>query len=323
MNERPQVVAVTGSSGYIGARLLQELENQEELGKGVAIDIRPLSSPVHNISAHRMDVTQPLDELFRSHHVTTVVHLAHILRPGRNRTEIRSIRDVNLEALRNVLQACRAARVKSFIYLSSHTVYGAHKDNPIPITETAQLRPMANFQYSSDKALCEDILQEFAAENPNIVVTVLRSCVVMGPSADNYVSRALFKPVLLGVSGYDPPLQFVHEDDMARVLCTFVLQPQSGVFNVAGDRVIHYSELARLANRKLIFLPAAMSYPLTQLSWKIGIQKDAPSVGLDFVRYPILLSTGKLKSTTGFRFRYTSQEAVTAFVASNPSAKSL
>ncbi len=317
MDERPQVVAITGASGYIGARLLQELEKHEELGKMVAIDVKPLPLPVHNISAHRLDVTQPLDELFRNHHVTTVVHLVHVLRPGRGQAEVESIRNTNVTALHNVLKACHAARVRSFVYLSSHTVYGAHRDNPVPITEGVPLRPMNDFQYSYDKAMCERIIQEFTAENPNMTVTVLRSCVVMGPNANNYVTRAFFKPVLLGVSGYDPPLQFVHEDDMAQILCTFAMEPQPGVFNVAGDRVIHYSQMAQLAHRRLIFLPSVMAYPLAQLTWNMGVQKDSPSVGLDFVRYPLVLSTGKLKSAIGFHFYYTSEETVSAFIASN------
>ena len=319
MNERPPVVAITGASGYIGARLLQELENHEELGKVMAIDVKPLPSPVHNISTHRLDVKQPLDELFRSHHVTTVAHLVHLMRPGRSRAEVRTIRDTNLSALHNVLKACQLAHVKSFVYLSSHTVYGAHRDNPVPITEATPLRPVTDFQYSYDKALCEGAIEEFGAENPDVNVTVLRSCVVMGPTADNYVTRAFFRPMLLGVSGYDPPLQFVHEDDLARILCIFVMEPLPGVFNVAGDRVIHYSELAQMVKRRLIFLPSLMAYPLAQLTWNIGMQKDAPAVGLDFVRYPIVLSTGKLKSATGFQFHYTSEETVSTFVASNSS----
>ena len=317
MNERPNVVAVTGSSGYIGSRLLQELENQEELGKVVALDLNPLTSPVHNINAHRIDLTKPFDDIFRDHHVNTVVHLAHILRPGRNRAEILNIHGANLAALRNVLKASQNGRIKHFVYLSSHTVYGAYKDNPIPITETVKPRPMANFQYSHEKGLCEELVQEFAAANPSTMVTVLRSSIVMGPTANNYVTRALFKRILLGVSGYNPPLQFVHEDDMARLLCTLVLNPQSGIFNVAGDRTVTYSELARIARRKLLKLPAAISYPIIQLAWKMGIQKESPAVGLDFIRYPILLSTGKLKNATGFRFRYTSEDTLNAFVATN------
>ena len=314
MANAPSVVAVTGASGYIGSRLLQELEAEEHLGKVVAIDTRPLSVPIHNVASERLDVTHPLDDVFRKHQVNTVVHLAFILRPGRSRAERARVRQVNLDGMMSVLAASRAAKVSSFIYLSSHTVYGAHGDNPVPITEDAPLRPSLAFQYSNDKALCEGVVQKFAAESPEVNVTVLRTCVVMGPGADNYITRAFFKPVLLGVMGYDPPLQFVHEDDLAKLLRLVVMEPCPGTFNVAGEGVVYYSRLAHLAQRKLLFLPSAMAYPLTQLAWKLGIQKEAPAAGLDFIRYPIVVSTGKLKKETGFQFFYTSEDALADFL---------
>lgn len=313
INQFP-VVAVTGASGYIGCRLLHELEEEEKLSKVVAIDTRPLPVPFHNVISERLDVSQPLDDTFRDNKVDTVVHLAFILKPGRNRREIESIRQANVNSVKGVLNACSAAKVKNFIYLSSHTVYGAHRDNPIPLTEDALPRPSPGFQYGGDKSLCEHEVQKFAGENPDVSVAVLRSCVVMGPGADNYVTRAFFKPFLLGVMGYDPPLQFVHEDDLAKLLRNLIIEPCPGTFNVAGDGVVHYSRVAHLSHRKLLFLPSTIAFPLTQLAWKLGIQKDSPAAGLDFIRYPLVVSTGKIKSRTGFRFFYTSEDALLSYV---------
>ena len=308
------MVAVTGASGYIGTRLLHELETEEYLAKVVAIDTKPLPVPFRHVSLERMDITHPLDDLFKEDQVDTVVHLAFIMKPGRGRRESEEVRLTNMKGLQRVLNACVSAKVRNLIYLSSHTIYGAHLGNPVPLTEDAALRPCQEFQYSRDKAMGEGLVQLFAAENPGMGVTVLRSCVVMGPGADNYVTRALFKPVLLGIRGFDPPLQFVHEDDLADLLRVLIKDPHPGTYNVAADGVVHYTELARLANRKLVFLPSFMAYPLTQMAWNAGLQKDAPGVGLDFIRYPIIMSTGKLKRDMGVRFSYTSEEALMAYL---------
>ena len=40
-----------------------------------------------------------------------------------------------------MLKASKSTKVRNLIYLSSHTVYGANKDNPVPITEEAPVRP--------------------------------------------------------------------------------------------------------------------------------------------------------------------------------------
>jgi hypothetical protein len=38
---------------------------------------------------------------------------------------------------------------------------------------------------------------------------------------------------------------------------------------------------------------------------------------LNFIRHPIIMATGKIKQATGYRFYYTSREAVSAYAASN------
>ena len=56
MFSSPKVVAVTGASGYIGTRLLMQLETNPNVGKIVAFDQRPLPYPIHNISFYQRDI---------------------------------------------------------------------------------------------------------------------------------------------------------------------------------------------------------------------------------------------------------------------------
>jgi UDP-glucose 4-epimerase len=311
------VIAITGSAGYIGSLLLQKLENEESVGRLIAIDVKPLSMPLHNITVHRLDITESLDPVFHDHRINTVVHLAYNLRESRSPAEAAAIQHNNLQGLANLLRGCRTGRVRNIIYLSSHTVYGAYGDNPVPVTEEAPMRPLSGFQYGQTKARSEEMLQSFIQEYPDVGVTVLRCCMVMGPGGENYVARSFQQPALLKIWGHDPPLQFVHESDLARLLASLALDPRPGLFNVAGESVMRYSRLAQLLGRKLISLPPVVAYPLVQFTWKMGLQKSAPAVGLDLIRYPIVLSTGKLKQSTGFRFQYTAEEAVNSFVSSN------
>lgn len=311
------VVAVTGASGFIGFRFLQELEGMNTFQKLVAIDRKPLPKPLHNVRAHRLDVSLPLAPVFQRDSVDTVVHLAFDLQEGRTPAEADAIQKNNIFGLENLLRECRRARVKAVVYLSSHTVYGAHADNPVPITEDREPRPLPNFQYGQTKFQSERLLLNFAEENPDVAVTILRCCMVMGPEGSSRVTQGLDQPVLLKIAGADPPLQFIHSVDLARILAILSVNPRPGVFNLAGKGVVRYSEMARIMGKRIVSLPSSVAAPVVDATWKFGVQKEASSIGLNFIRYPVIMATGKLRQATGYNFRYTAREAVTAFAASN------
>ena len=315
MVEAAKVVAVTGSSGYIGSRLLRQLE-EESLERLVAFDIRPPTLPIHNIVVYRQDVSRPIDDALRQNGVTTLVHLAFTRNLGQNRRELRAIRENNLRTTHAVLDSCARAGVQHIVYLSSHTVYGPRRDNPIPVTEQSPLRPPPDFAFGYDKFLCEQVLESFAERRPETRVTILRVSPVLGPSADNDIFRIFLNQRPLGVCGYNSPFQFSHEDDLARILSIIIQRSIPGVFNVAGDGVAFYREIAQAIPDGLRCMPAMLAYPLVGCTWHLGLQRDRSMVHLDFMRRPILLSTTRLAQATGYRPKYTSLEALVSFANS-------
>lgn len=316
MVQQGKVVAVTGASGYLGTKLLERLEQEPSLRKLVAFDVKPLPAPIHNIAVYRKDVSKAIDEELNEQGATTLVHLAFNAQRGANRREVALIREENLETLRAVLASCARARIGHLIYLSSHTVYGAHSDNPLPILDDSPMRPSLDFPYGYDKHLCELALQEFTQAQEEIKVTILRTCVVLGHGADNFVTKAFFRPWLMGVSGYNPAMQFVYDDDLARVISIVIRNEITGTFNVAGDGVVYYGEMVKIIESKMISLPPFLAYPLAQLSWELHLQREATSTDLDLVRWPIVMATGKLHKATGYRFWHTALDALTAFANS-------
>ena len=310
-SRQPRVVAVTGAAGYIGRRLLERLAAEDGIERIVATDIKPLDNPPPNVTFLQQEITQPLGDAFREHGVEAVVHLAFVLRQSRQREEGHRI---NVEGTANVLQACHDAGVHRIIQLSSATVYGPHPDNPALLTEEHPMRPPYAFQYAWDKAECERLVAAYVADHPDTDVSVLRGCVVMGPSARNFITSALFKPLLVGIRGCDPSMQFIHEEDLVELLSHFVAEPHPGIYNVAGRDSVGWSELARMAGRRFVWLPAPVIYGITELTWRLRLQNDSPSVGLDFVRWPWMVSTERVEQETGYTCKFTSEEALRSFL---------
>jgi len=316
MAQQGKIVAVTGASGYVGTKLLERLEREPGVRKMVAFDVKPLPLPVHNISFYRKNVSESIEDELNDQGATTLVHLAFNAHRGANRREVTAVHDENVETLRSVMASCVNSRITHLIYLSSHSVYGAHSDNPVPIPDDAPMRPSDDYPYAYDKQQCEMVLEEFAQAQSDIKITTLRSCIVLGNGADNLTTKLFFRSWMIGVMDYNPPMQFVYDDDLARIMSIIIQQEIPGTFNVAGDGVVHYREMAKIIKSKLISLPPFIAYPLVRLCWGLRLQRQASAAGLDEVRWPILMSTGKLHKATGYRFWHTALESLTAFANS-------
>ena len=307
MSDSPLRVGITGASGYIAGRLIRELQESDSVSAILATDIRP--PPVEyssKVKFARWDVSENRPDIFARHRIDTVIHLAYVLNPARQEARARKI---NVAGTGNMLEASEQAGVRHIIYLSSASVYGAHADNPELLKETDPARPLEGFQYSGDKVAAESLLCEFASRNPDVAVTVLRVCPVVGPNADNFIANAFKKPLLPGIGSADPPMQFLREDDLVRTLMRCMERRPRGIYNVGGDGSLRWSEMVAMMNRPFLRLPAPVWYILTSAAWRLRLQNDSPASGLDFIRYRWTVDTDKIKSAIGIEFRHSSRAA--------------
>ena len=315
MENSNQVIAITGASGYLGSRLLLHLEDQN-LQKLVGFDLNPPPNPIHNIVRYRMDLKDSIEDILRNHRVTTVIHLASSPYHNYNRRDIRNARNTNLNLLSNVLHSSYKSGVRQIVYISSHTVYGARSDNPVPLTEKAPLLISEEFPYGYEQFLADQTLDTFAEDHPETKITLLRCCPILGPAAANRIFTLFMQPHPVGTIGFDPSFQFLHEDDFAKLLTIFINKELAGVFNVAGNGVIFLSEIREMISHKIPKLPSYVVNPLLVFSRLLGIQKTQTQMDLDFLRYPTILSTGKLEYASGFRPTYSSLETMRSYANS-------
>ena len=307
----PGVVAVTGAAGYVGRCLIARLLRDGAVRRIVGIDLRPSPLRETRYTHVRQDVRAPLDGLFRQARVEAVVHLAFVLRPPRDRAA--AVR-TNVGGATNVLRASEAAAAGRVVLLSSATVYGPRADGAGMLDEEAAVLPPRGFAYAEDKAACEAQFLRFRDRHPGTDVSILRACVVMGPTAHNFITAALDRPVLLGIRGADPQMQFVHEDDLAAVLARCTTESHPGVYNAAGPGSLRWSEVVSMAGKRRLSLPAPLAHGLTGLSWLSRLQSDAPAAGLALIRWPWTVSTAKLDAELGHPFAHSSRDALAAYL---------
>ena len=305
-----KVVVITGASGYIGTCLTHKLASNRLTSSIIGFDIKPFLSPTPKLSMNQHQLSPEFSDLLRKNKADTLIHLGFTIQHGRNQSEATAN---NINCLEKALATCKYASIKHIIYLSSTTVYGPHLDNPALLSEKDKLRPIKGFQYAWDKVAAEKMLNSFGTANPDILITIVRSPIVMGPSANNFITKAFFKPVLVGIKGQNPFMQFIHEEDLTSILSWFVHNPKIGIFNVAAPGLIKYSQVMHMSGKRFYWLPASLIYPLTELSWLLHLQNDSTSAGLAFIRYPWIADTKTFLNESNYSFKYSSQEALKSF----------
>ena len=88
----------------------------------------------------------------------------------------------------------------------------------------------------------------------------------MGPTHCDPVVRHFACPVVPMLLGYDPLLQFVHEEDCLEAFEQAMLDAHPGVYNVVAPGALPLSTLLRLAGNARAPLPAPLLYRMRDLA---------------------------------------------------------
>lgn len=310
-------IAVTGASGYLGSVLIKRLIQQSDVELILGFDVRQPVITHPKVRHVQQEINAPMSQALSEAGVDSIVHLAFLLNTTRDTA---LSRHVNIDGTNNVIRESSKAGLSHIFFTSSSTVYGAYPTNPSLLSETDPMRPNRGFTYAEDKAELERIISQISLENPRMSVTTGRIAPVLGPNANNFVVKALFRGVMFKCGSFDPLLQYTHEDDFSEIVTSLVLNRSAGVFNIASEGSLKYSDVARVAGKKMVTIPSGVMGALTGLTWQLRVQSDGTPAGLAFIKYHWLASIAKLKSELGIAPRYTSLQAVSDYAACKTAA---
>jgi nucleoside-diphosphate-sugar epimerase len=286
------VVVVTGAAGALGQRVCRLAAADPEVGRVVAIDVRPLvglPAGVRTVTADLLTVdVKPLLE-----GATVVVHLAQGDGPDR---ETGAVGSGDARLAHRVLDAASATGVAHLVLLSSATAYGAWANNPVPLTEDAALRPNPGVGFASEKAEVERAAADWRDDHPGATVAVLRPTIVLAPEGNGWLARALGRASALPVADADPPAQFLDVEDLAAAVDLARRARLDGPRNVAPDGWVDGDTTRALAGGgPRLRLPERLALRLAGWRWRAGLV-DTPPALLPFTVHPWVVANDRLRA---------------------------
>jgi nucleoside-diphosphate-sugar epimerase len=341
-NTKP-VVVVTGIAGNLGSRLLPLLGPFSVIG----VDIHPPKTE-HSLQFENLDLgqessTRTLYELLRDTRPVAVVHLAFVIDPVRTGVlDTERMWQINVAGTARVMEAVTEANrtadapIKQFIFPSSVSAYGPSLASAA--TEESVLAAHT-LPYAIHKKQSDEVVQQRAPALRGCSVYILRPHIFAGATVENYLLGA-FRGTVNGVSAraekmrsegkrlpcmmprgkqyLDNKIQFVHVDDMARLISHILHRDPEAkrltILNVAGrGEALTFGRCIEMAQAKLVRVPGrwAMEAVLRFL-WKRGISAIPPEA-LPYMTGEYIMNTERLRGFLGGEYehvmRYTIADA--------------
>ena len=305
-------ILVTGLSTYWGGRLAQALEQNPGVEVIVGVDSEDPTRELTRTEFVRVSNQHALiRRIVRAAEIDTVVDTRLVVDSAV--TSPRLAHENNVIGTLNILAACSSpdSPVRKLVFKSSAHYYGTGQDDPAFFTEDMRRTHAPRTPLKRDIVEAETAVEDFRDKNPEVVVTRMRFCNVLGPDIMTSHARLLSLPAVPMIAGFDPRYQFIHADDVVGALEFAVEHDLPGVYNVAPDGVLALSEvIGLLGKRPLPVLPPWGTALSASLLRRVGFRM--PPEMLLQLRYGRGLDNRKLKAA-GFACRYTTRETVQRF----------
>lgn len=177
-----ELIMVTGGTGYIGSHTVVELQ-QSGFDVVIADDLSnsgiEVLDNIEKITGIRpsfeqfdlADRDKTADFFARNNGIQAIIHFAAFKAVGESVQKPLAYYRNNLVSLMNLLENQIRYKIGNIVFSSSCTVYG--QPNVLPVTEQTP-RKDAESPYGNTKRICEDILHDTIAANPQLKGISLR-----------------------------------------------------------------------------------------------------------------------------------------------------
>ena len=262
-------ILVIGGSGFVGSRLISELNNYEV--KNLDKQISPFFNNITTIA----DITIPNQiKFFKKFDYVILLAAEH-------RDDIspsKKYYDVNVHGTKNVLNKMDELGIKNLIFTSSVAVYGLNKNNPC---ENHDVDPFNHYGKSKFKA--EQVIKSWYEKNPKEKsVTIIRPTVIFGERNRGNVYN-LFKQIVSGkflmIGSGENKKSMAYVANVVSFIVDKIEKKQTGynVFNYVDKPDFNMNELVCVIEKKM-----QLNIPKFKIPFFIGF---LVGLMLDFVAF--------------------------------------
>ncbi|MCK0164003.1 SDR family oxidoreductase [Marinobacter sp. S6332] len=292
--QRKPRILITGAAGATAQRVIERLRKSCSL---VAVDAREQVPLGDDIPSYCIDLNhRTLEDLFRRYKFDSVIHLGRI-----RSSQMSRMRRYNANVLgtQKLLDLSQKYGVRRVVVLSTYHVYGAMAYNPALITESAPLKSAGLSADLIDSVELENLASIYLWRYPELNISILRPCNIVGPSVRNTMGKLLSSPLAPVMAGFSPMMQFIHIDDMADAIVLASKKPTRGIFNVAPNDWVAYQRALEFCGCTRIPIPSIPPVLPRVILRALGLQRF-PAYLMDFFKYPVVIDGRAFEKEFGF-----------------------
>ncbi|MBD3656196.1 SDR family oxidoreductase [Marinobacter sp.] len=291
---RPNIL-ITGAAGALAQQVINRLRETCDL---VAVDFREQVYLGDDIPSYCIDFNKRVfEDLFRRYKFDGVIHLGRI-----NSSQLTRMRRYNANVLgtQKLLDLSHKYGIRRVLVLSTYHVYGAIAYNPALIDEEAPLKGANLSMDLLDSVELENLANIYLWRYPELNITILRPCNIVGPGVRNSISTLLGSHLAPVLAGFSPMMQFIHIDDMADAIVLAYGKSTRGIFNVAPEDWVAYQRALELCGCKKITIPSIPPVVPRMILRAIKL-RSFPSYLMQFFKYPVVIDGRAFAREFNFR----------------------
>ena len=287
-------ILITGAAGALAQQVIEQLRDTCDL---VAVDFREQVYLGDDIPSYCIDFNKRVfEDLFRRYQFDGVIHMGRIM--SSQLTRMRRY-NANVLGTQKLLDLSHKYGIKRVVVLSTFHVYGAVAYNPALIDESAPLKSAGLSADLIDSVELENLANIYLWRYPELNITILRPCNIVGPGVRNTISTLLASERAPVLAGFSPMMQFIHIDDMADAIVLAYKKPTRGVYNVAPQDWVAYQHALKLCGCKRIPVPSIPPMVPKMILGTLKL-KSFPSYLMAFFKYPVVIDGRAFVNEFGF-----------------------